>query len=127
MSTGIRLESGDLWWKNAVLYELDVETYMDSDGDGVGDFCGLIERMDHLQALGVTCLWMMPFYPSPNLDDGYDISDYYTVDPRYGTLGDFVAFIHAAEERGIRVIIDLVVNHTSDQHPWFQDACSSRD
>ncbi|HEX2179672.1 MAG TPA: alpha-amylase family protein [Actinomycetota bacterium] len=127
MSSGIRLESGDLWWKNAVLYELDVETYMDSDGDGVGDFCGLIERMDHLQALGVTCLWMMPFYPTPNRDDGYDISDYYTVDPRYGTLGDFVAFIHAADERGIRVIIDLVVNHTSDQHPWFQDAISSRD
>ena len=127
MSTGIRLESGDLWWKNAVLYELDVETYMDSNGDGVGDFRGLIERMDHLESLGVTCLWMMPFYPTPNRDDGYDISDYYAVDPRYGTLGDFVAFIHAAEERGIRVIIDLVVNHTSDQHPWFQDACSGRD
>jgi len=127
MSRGIRLESGDLWWKNAVLYELDVETYMDSNGDGVGDFRGLIERMDHLESLGVTCLWMMPFYPTPNRDDGYDISDYYAVDPRYGTLGDFVAFIHAAEERGIRVIIDLVVNHTSDQHPWFQDACSGRD
>ena len=127
MTTGIRLESGDLWWKNAILYELDVETFMDGDGDGVGDFRGLIQRMDHLQALGVTCLWMMPFYPTPGRDDGYDISDYYTVDPRYGTLGDFVAFIHAAEERGIRVVIDLVVNHTSDQHPWFQDSRSSRE
>ena len=127
MPAGTRIESGDLWWKNAVLYELDVETFMDSDGDGVGDFRGLIDRMDHLEALGVTCLWMMPFYPSPNKDDGYDISDYYTVDPRFGTLGDFVAFVHAADERGIRVVIDLVVNHTSDQHPWFQDACSARD
>lgn len=127
MSTGIRLESGDLWWRNAIMYELDVKTYMDGNGDGVGDFAGLIDRMDHLQALGVTCLWMMPFYPSPGGDDGYDVADYYTVDPRYGTLGDFVAFIHAADERGIRVIIDLVVNHTSDQHPWFLDACSSKD
>ncbi|HEX2054427.1 MAG TPA: alpha-amylase family glycosyl hydrolase, partial [Actinomycetota bacterium] len=100
---------------------------MDGDRDGVGDFRGLIQRMDHLEALGVTCLWMMPFYPTPNRDDGYDIADYYTVDPRYGTLGDFVAFIHAADERGIRVVIDLVVNHTSDQHPWFRDACSSRE
>jgi maltose alpha-D-glucosyltransferase / alpha-amylase len=127
MSSGTRLDSGDLWWKNAVLYELDVETYMDSNADGVGDFLGLIERLDHLQALGVTCLWMMPFFPTPGRDDGYDISDYYTVDPRYGTLGDFVAFIHAADERGIRVIIDLVVNHTSNEHPWFKDACCGKD
>lgn len=127
MSTGIRLESGDLWWKNAVLYELDVETYMDSDADGVGDFRGLIERLDHLQSLGVTCLWMMPFFPTPGGDDGYDVADYYAVDPRYGTLGDFVAFIHAADERGIRVIIDLVVNHTSEKHPWFVDSRSAKD
>jgi maltose alpha-D-glucosyltransferase / alpha-amylase len=127
VTTGTRLDSGDLWWKNAVLYELDVETFMDGDGDGVGDFRGLIQRLDHLQALGVTCLWMMPFFPTPNRDDGYDIADYYTIDPRYGTLGDFVAFIHAADEKGIRVIIDLVVNHTSSEHPWFQDACSSKD
>ncbi|HEX2150295.1 MAG TPA: alpha-amylase family protein [Actinomycetota bacterium] len=127
MNGGTRLDSGDLWWKNAILYELDVETFMDGDGDGVGDFLGLIQRLDHLQALGVTCLWMMPFFPTPNRDDGYDISDYYTIDPRFGTLGDFVAFIHAADERGIRVIIDLVVNHTSDQHPWFQDACSGKE
>ena len=127
MSVGTRLDSGDLWWKNAILYELDVETFLDGDGDGVGDFLGLIQRLDHLQALGVTCLWMMPFFPTPNRDDGYDISDYYTIDSRFGTLGDFVAFIHAADERGIRVIIDLVVNHTSDQHPWFQDACSGKE
>jgi maltose alpha-D-glucosyltransferase/alpha-amylase len=127
MSVGLRIDSGDLWWKNAILYELDVETYMDSNADGVGDFPGLIQRMDHLAGLGVTCLWLMPFYPSPNLDDGYDITDYYSIDPRFGTFGDFVAFIHAAGERGIRVIIDLVVNHTSDQHPWFQDALSGKD
>jgi maltose alpha-D-glucosyltransferase/alpha-amylase len=126
MTAGLRIDSGDLWWKNAVLYELDVETYMDSDADGVGDFPGLIQRIDHLAGLGVTCLWLMPFFPSPNLDDGYDISDYYSIDPRFGTMGDFVAFIHAAGERGIRVIIDLVVNHTSDQHPWFQDALSGK-
>jgi maltose alpha-D-glucosyltransferase/alpha-amylase len=127
MNSGTRLDSGDLWWKNAILYELDVETFMDGNGDGIGDFLGLIQRLDHLQALGVTCLWMMPFFPTPNLDDGYDISDYYTIDPRYGTLGDFVAFIHAADERGIRVIIDLVVNHTSNEHAWFKDACCSKD
>ncbi|MEX0790512.1 MAG: alpha-amylase family glycosyl hydrolase, partial [Actinomycetota bacterium] len=100
---------------------------MDSDGDGIGDFRGLIERLDHLQSLGVTCLWMMPFFPTPGRDDGYDVAGYYTVDPRYGSLGDFVAFIHAADERGIRVIIDLVVNHTSDEHPWFQDACTGKE
>lgn len=127
MSAGIRLESGDLWWKNAILYELDVETYMDSDGDGIGDFRGLIERLDHLQSLGVTCLWMMPFFPTPGRDDGYDVADYYAVDSRYGTLGDFVAFIHSADERGIRVIVDLVANHTSDEHPWFVDSRSAKD
>ena len=92
------------------------------DGDGVGDFQGLIRRLDYLQGLGVTAIWLMPFQPSPQRDDGYDISDYYGVDPRYGTLGDFVEFTHGCTQRGMRVLIDLVVNHTSDQHPWFQAA-----
>jgi trehalose synthase len=119
--------TSDLWWKNAVIYCLDVETYADSDGDGVGDFRGLIDRVDHLADLGVTCLWLMPFYPSPNRDDGYDISDFYGVDPRLGTLGDVVEFLRTAGDRGIRVIVDLVVNHTSDEHPWFTESRSSRD
>ena len=117
--------TSDLWWKNAVVYCLDVETYADSDGDGVGDFRGLIDKVDHLADLGVTCLWLMPFYPSPNRDDGYDISDFYGVDPRLGTLGDVVEFLRTAGDRGIRVIVDLVVNHTSDEHPWFTESRSS--
>lgn len=112
----------DLWYKNAIVYCLSVATYMDSDGDGVGDFKGLLGRLDYLQGLGITALWLMPFQPSPGLDGGYDITDYYNVDPQYGTLGDFVEFTHACEQRGIRVLIDLVVNHTSDQHPWFKEA-----
>jgi len=112
----------DLWYKNAVIYCLSVATYMDANGDGVGDFEGLMRRLDYLHGLGVTAIWLMPFQTSPGRDGGYDICNYYEVDPRYGTLGDFVKFTHAAVERGIRVIIDLVVNHTSDQHPWFQEA-----
>ncbi|HEV7880325.1 alpha-amylase family protein [Bradyrhizobium sp.] len=114
----------DLWYKNAVFYCLSVGTYMDADGDGIGDFKGLLRRLDYLHGLGVTAIWLMPFQPSPGKDDGYDISDYYGVDPRYGTLGDFVEFTHGAEQRGMRVIIDLVVNHTSDRHAWFQHARS---
>jgi maltose alpha-D-glucosyltransferase/alpha-amylase len=112
----------DLWYKNAVIYCLDVETFMDSNGDGVGDFGGLTDRLDHIEALGATCVWLLPFYPSPNRDNGYDVSDFYGVDPRLGTLGDFVSFTHAARERGLRVIVDLVANHTSVDHPWFQEA-----
>jgi maltose alpha-D-glucosyltransferase / alpha-amylase len=112
----------DLWWKNAVVYCVDVELFADGDGDGVGDFPGLTDRVDYLAGLGVTCIWLMPFYPTPNKDNGYDISDFYGVDPRLGTLGDLVDFLRAARERGIRVIADLVVNHTSDQHPWFRSA-----
>ena len=112
----------DLWYKNAIVYCLSVGTFMDANGDGVGDFQGLIRRLDYLQGLGITTIWLMPFQPSPGRDDGYDISDYYNVDPRFGTLGDFVEFTHAAEQRGMRVLIDLVVNHTSDQHPWFKEA-----
>jgi maltose alpha-D-glucosyltransferase / alpha-amylase len=110
------------WYKNAIIYALDVETFMDSDGDGVGDFSGLTERLDYLAGLGVTCLWLLPFYPTPNRDDGYDVSDYYYVDPRLGSLGDFVVFLREARLRGIQVLIDLVVNHTSTDHPWFQAA-----
>jgi len=116
----------DLWYKNAIIYCIDVKTFMDANGDGIGDFAGLTERVDYLSGLGVTCIWLMPFYPSPNKDNGYDVMDYYSIDPRLGTLGDFVAFTHRAEERGIRVIVDLVVNHTSDQHPWFQAACRDK-
>ncbi len=112
----------DLWYKNAIIYCLSVGSYMDANGDGIGDFPGLMRRLDYLHGLGVTAIWLMPFQPTPLRDDGYDIMDYYGVDPRYGTLGDFVEFAHGCEQRGIRVIIDLVVNHTSDQHPWFQDA-----
>ena len=116
---------GDLWYKNAVFYCLHVGTFMDTNGDGVGDFAGLMQRIDYLAGLGITCIWLMPFQTSPHRDDGYDVSDYYNVDPRYGTLGDFTEFTRYARQRGIRVIIDLVVNHTSDQHPWFKDARSS--
>ena len=112
----------DLWYKNAVIYCLSVATYMDASGDGVGDFQGLMRRLDYLHGLGVTAIWLMPFQTSPGRDDGYDISDYYGVNPAYGTLGDFVEFTHAASQRGIRVIIDLVVNHTSNEHKWFQEA-----
>lgn len=112
----------DLWHKNAVIYSLDLETFMDGNGDGNGDFEGLIGRLDYLNSLGVDVLWLAPFQPSPNRDNGYDIADYYGVDPRHGSGGDFVEFIHHAHKRGIRVIMDLVVNHTSDQHPWFKVA-----
>jgi maltose alpha-D-glucosyltransferase/alpha-amylase len=112
----------DLWYKNAIIYNLDVESFFDANGDGHGDFAGLMRRLDYLAGLGITCLWLSPFQPSPNRDNGYDITDYYGVDPRYGSLGDFVEFMHQARGRGIRVIMDLVINHTSDQHPWFQAA-----
>jgi len=112
----------DLWYKNAVIYCLNVGTFMDSNADGVGDFEGLVRRLDYLAGLGVTCLWLLPFQRSPRRDDGYDVSDYYAVDSAYGTLGDFVEFTHQAKQRGLRVIIDLVVNHTSNQHPWFKEA-----
>src|SRR5947199_1390177 len=114
----------DLWYKNAVSYGWSVGTYMDANGDGTGDVQGLMRRLDYLQGLGVTAVWLMPFQTSPCRDDGYDVADYYNVDPRYGTLGDFIEFTRGAKQRGIRVLIDLVVNHTSDQHPWFKQARS---
>lgn len=118
--------TSDLWWKNAVFYCLDVETFRDANGDGTGDFQGLTNRIDYLCGLGVTCIWLMPFYPTANRDDGYDIIDYYAVDPRYGSLGDFVEFLRTARDRGIRVIADLVVNHTSAEHPWFKASRSDK-
>ncbi len=118
--------TSDQWWKNGVIYCLDVETFLDWNGDGMGDFGGLIERVDYLAGIGVTCIWLMPFFPTPERDDGYDIVDFYNVDPRLGTLGEFVEFVRTARDRGIKVIIDLVVNHTSDRHPWFQAARSDR-
>jgi len=120
-------DTSDLWWKSAVIYCLDVETFMDWNDDGVGDFEGLSHRLDYLSELGVTCLWLMPFQPTPDRDDGYDIEDYYGVDARLGSHGDFVEFVRTACDRGMRVVIDLVVNHTSDTHPWFVEARKSKD
>ncbi|MGH9231868.1 MAG: alpha-amylase family protein [Acidimicrobiales bacterium] len=119
--------TSDQWWKNGVMYCLDVETFLDTDGDGCGDMAGLVERIDYLAGIGVSTLWLMPFYPSPDQDDGYDVTDFYGVDPRLGSLGEFVEVVRTARDRGMRVIVDLVVNHTSDKHPWFQAARSSRE
>ena len=110
------------WYKNAIIYSLDVETYMDASGDGIGDFKGLKHRLTYLSSLGVNCIWILPFYQSPNRDNGYDVQDYYQVDPRLGDLGHFAELVDEAEELGIRIIVDLVVNHTSDQHFWFKEA-----
>ena len=120
-------DTGDIWWKNAVVYCADVETFADSDGDGVGDLRGMTDRVEYLADLGITCLWLMPFYPTARKDDGYDITDFYGVDPRLGTLGDFVELVRTARAHGIRVVVDFVMNHTSDQHPWFKSARRSRD
>jgi len=120
-------DTSDRWWKNAVIYCLDVERYLDSDGDGCGDLRGLAQRIDYLAELGVTCLWLMPLNPSPGRDDGYDITDFYAIDERLGNFGEFVEVIRTARDRGIRVVMDLVINHTSDQHPWFLASRSSKE
>lgn len=120
-------DTSDLWWKSAIIYCLDIETYHDANGDGVGDLAGLATRIDYLAGLGVTCLWLMPFYPSPDRDDGYDIKDFYGVDPRLGNHGELVEVIRTAHDRGLRVVADLIVNHTSDQHPWFVASRRSKD
>jgi len=114
--------SNPLWYKDAILYELHVRAFADSNGDGIGDFAGLLDKLDYLQELGVTCLWLLPFFPSPLRDDGYDVSDFTDVHPIYGTLEDFQRFLDAAHARGMQVVIELVMNHSSDQHPWFQRA-----
>ncbi len=113
-------EKEPLWYKDAIIYEVHVRAFYDSDADGVGDFRGLTQKLDYLQELGVTAVWLLPFYPSPLKDDGYDIADYYSINPMYGTLRDFKEFLHEAHRRQLRVVTELVVNHTSDQHPWFQ-------
>src|SRR5206468_1137368 len=109
-----------LWYKDAIIYELHVKTFCHSDGDGMGDFRGLMGKLDYLQELGITAIWLLPFYPSPQRDDGYDIADYFDVNPNFGTLDDFRALLDAAHARNLRVITELVINHTSDQNPWFQ-------
>jgi maltose alpha-D-glucosyltransferase/alpha-amylase len=122
MKESDKLTDDPLWFKDAVFYEVYVRGFYDSNGDGIGDFRGLTEKLDYLQWLGVDCLWLLPMYASPLRDGGYDISDYYAMLPEYGTLEDFKEFLREAHRRGLRVITDLVVNHTSDQHPWFQEA-----
>jgi maltose alpha-D-glucosyltransferase / alpha-amylase len=117
----------DYWFKNSVIYCLNVSTYMDANGDGIGDFEGLSRRLDYLSGLGVNCVWLQPFYGSPDRDNGYDVSDFYGVSPRFGSSGDFVEFMNHAHASGMRIVVDLVANHTSDQHPWFQSARSDRD
>jgi maltose alpha-D-glucosyltransferase/alpha-amylase len=114
------------WYKEAIIYSLDVDTFKDANGDGIGDFSGLTQSLRYLSGLGVNCVWLLPFYPSPNRDNGYDVTDYYNVDPRLGTLGDFVEFMDEAGKRKLRVMVDLVLNHTSNEHPWFKEACRSR-
>jgi maltose alpha-D-glucosyltransferase/alpha-amylase len=116
-----------LWYKDAIIYQLHVRAFFDSNGDGIGDFKGLIQKLDYIQDLGVTALWLLPFYPSPLRDDGYDIADYTSIHPSYGTLADFRTLLDEAHRRGLNVITEAVVNHTSDQHPWFQEARSSPD
>ena len=111
-----------LWYKDAIVYELHVKAFFDSTDDGIGDFAGLSRKLDYLHDLGVTAIWLLPFYPSPLKDDGYDIADYRSIHPRYGTMKDFRRFVNEAHDRGLRVITELVINHTSDQHPWFQRA-----
>ena len=120
-------QKDNLWYKDAVIYQLHVRTFSDSNADGIGDFAGLTQRLDYLQDLGITAIWLLPFYPSPLRDDGYDIADYSSVHPSYGSLDDFKTFLTAAHNRGIRIIIEMVLNHTSDQHPWFKEARSSHD
>ena len=122
IATLAALEDDPLWYKDAIIYQLHVKAFMDSDGDGIGDFKGLSQKLDYLQSLGVTAIWLLPFYPSPLRDDGYDISEYCGIHPSYGNLRDFKAFLRAAHQRGLRVITELVINHTSDQHGWFQQA-----
>src|SRR5690606_29405899 len=119
---GAETQTDPLWYKDAIIYQLHVKAFFDSNNDGIGDFVGLTQKLDYIQDLGVNAIWLLPFYPSPLRDDGYDISDYCDVHPDYGTLDDFRHFVEEAHRRGLKVITELVINHTSDQHPWFQRA-----
>ncbi len=114
------------WYRDAIIYQLHVKSFFDSDNDGIGDFTGLTQKLDYIKDLGATAIWLMPFYPSPLRDDGYDIADYRGINPAYGTIRDFKHFVRAAHERELRVITELVINHTSDQHPWFQRARAAK-
>ena len=123
ISSKDKTTSGDpdlLWYKDVVIYQVHVKSFFDSNDDGYGDFAGLIDKLDYIQDLGVDCIWLLPFYPSPLRDDGYDIADYEGINPVYGDRRDFRNFIREAHRRGLKVITELVINHTSDQHPWFQ-------
>src|SRR5512142_695529 len=115
-----------LWYKDAIFYQVYPRAFKDTNGDGRGDLKGIEERLDYLKDLGIDCIWLMPIYPSPLKDDGYDIADFYHIDPMYGDLGDFEALLNSLHARGMRLIMDLVMNHTSDEHKWFQAARSDR-
>ena len=119
-------ENGDVWWKHAVIYEIYPRSFQDSNGDGIGDLNGITSRLDYLKTLGVDAIWLTPIYPSPQIDFGYDISDYVAIDPPYGTMADFDRLVAEAKKRNIRVIMDMVMNHTSDKHPWFIQSESSK-
>src|SRR5689334_10805305 len=116
------LDDDPLWYRDVIIYEVHVKAFYDSNGDGLGDFAGLTEKLDYLQDLGVTAIWLLPFYPSPQRDDGYDIADYYSINPAYGDVEEFKKVLKEAHDRNLKVITELVINHTSDQHPWFQRA-----
>ena len=122
MQTETRQQAGSLWYKDAVIYQLHVKAFADSNGDGIGDFRGLMEKLPYIKNLGASAVWLLPFYPSPLRDDGYDIADYKGVHPSYGTMRDFRQFVRVAHRLGLRVITELIINHTSDQHPWFERA-----
>src|SRR6266700_910260 len=122
LSSEVESERDRLWYKDAVIYQLHIKAFFDSDDDGMGDFRGLTAKLDYIKDLGVNTIWLLPFYPSPLRDDGYDVADYNDVNPLYGTRADFHHFVREAHSRGLRVITELIVNHTSDQHPWFQAA-----
>ena len=121
------IDRNDLqWYRDAIIYQLHVKSFFDANNDGVGDFAGLTQKLDYIKDLGATAIWVMPFYPSPLRDDGYDISYYRGINPAYGSLRDFKRFLREAHERGLRVITELVINHTSDQHPWFKRARAAK-
>jgi alpha-glucosidase len=116
-----------LWWRDGVIYQIYPRSFADSNGDGIGDLAGITARLDYLAALGIDAIWLSPFYPTPDADFGYDISDHTDVDPRFGTMADFDRLVSEAHQRGIRIVLDLVLNHTSDQHPWFRESRSSQE